>query len=281
MATEKSALNHAQAEALRLTLLTGLGAAGTGGLLAFMSNQTRSRKPLADLATQSPQMVSIPFPKAKPEATRIDNELEEDETEKMAKDTSWAGYFTGANAHEPLQIPLLWPAAMGVGLGAGALGYKTISDMLKNRRKQQMAQEVQDAEEEFNQALLGSYDQKKLDTHKAAMAREVSEGLNKLASLLNIGEEKKANLLQDASTNLHALVSKAVGLDPDDISRNSGYVTGPLMLGAAAIPAASAYLAYKYYKSRDKAKLLNDAAKARQIARLNENVPEPYVQVES
>ncbi len=276
MATEKSALNPAQAEALKYTLLAGAGATGVGGLLALLANQTATKKPMKDLATSSPEMVGIPFPKAK----SVANELEDDETEKMAKDNSWTGFFTGSKAVQPWQIPLFLPAMAAATIGGGALGYSKINELLKERRKQQMAEDVEDAEEEFNQALLGSYDPKKLKLHKAAMAKEVSDGLTKLASLLNI-TEKEAGVLQNISSGAHSALAGLLGWNKDDVSRMAGTIAGPLILGGLTVPAATAYLAYKYYKDRDKSKLLNDAAKARQIARLNENIPEPYVQIES
>jgi hypothetical protein len=51
-------------------------------------------------------------------------------------------------------------------------------------------------------------------------------------------------------------------------------------LAALGIPAAAGYASYRYWKDRDKTKLLNEAAGDRQIARLQENMPEPYVTIE-
>jgi hypothetical protein len=55
---------------------------------------------------------------------------------------------------------------------------------------------------------------------------------------------------------------------------------GALSLLALGIPLATGYSAYKYYRNRDKTKLLNEAATQRQLARMNENIPEPYVEIE-
>lgn len=273
-------MNESQAQALRWLLAGGIGAGVGGGVLAALTSKSKTKKPMADLATMAPQMVTIPHPK-RVEATRVDNTLDDDDdVEKMASENqTWTQYFLGNHAKNPLQIPLLPLAAVATGLGSGYLGHKVVSDMAKEKRKKQMEEEVAAAEEEFNQALLNSYDPRKLGLSKTSMVKEISDGLEKLASLLKVAEP--SDPLGTASRWLHSKLFGTVGLGGDTLRDASGYVTGPALLGLAAVPTSAAYLAYKYYKDRDKTKLLNEAAKARQLARMNENIPEPYVQVEN
>jgi hypothetical protein len=297
-------MNESQAQALRWLLAGGLGAGVGGGVLAALANASKTKKPMADLATMAPQMVKIPHPK-RVEATRVDNRLDDDDdVEKMAGERTWLGYLLGddfksaptpaapgaggtpaapaapkVDVKSPLSIPLFPLAAVATGLGSAYLGHKLVSDMAKEKRKQDMEQEVADAEEEFNQALLNSYDPKKLGLSKTSMVKEISDGLEKLATILKVSEEPGP--ITSASRWLHSKLFGAIGLGGDKLRDASGYVTGPALLGLAAVPTSAAYLAYKYYKDRDKTKLLNEAAKARQLARMNENIPEPYVQVEN
>ncbi len=287
-------MNEAQAQALRWTLLTGLASGLGAGGLAALANMSQSKKNMEDLATTAPQLVNIPHPqKAKKPA--LDHTLEDDETEKMAEEKSWTGYIMGRDANNALQVPIFPLAAAAAGIGIGGLGYSLVDSILKNRRKKEMEQEVADAEEEFNQTLMGAYDPKKLGLTKASMALEISSGLEKLANLLKVADKPSmsgalngeaaapswANTLSNLSDKARRGLLGLFGATPEDVNAASGYLTGPLLLAAAGVPAASAYLAYNYYKGRDKSKLLNEAAKARQAARLNENIPEPYVQVES
>lgn len=289
-------MNDAQSQALRWTLLTGLASGLGAGGLAYLAHMQQNKKKMEDLATMAPQMVSIPHPKkqkALPEALRVDNELE-DETEKMANERStWFQHIMGRDANNPLQVPIFPLAVAAAGLGTGALGYGLVDNILKNRRKQEMEQEVADAEEEFNQALMGAYDPKKLGLSKTAMAKEINEGLDKLASLLKLADKPSisealpgpvapswGSTLSSISEGARKAILGLFGKKPGDLDAPLGYLTGTGLLLGAGVPAFTTYLAYKYYKNRDKTKLLNEAAKQRQMARLNENIPEPYVQVE-
>lgn len=289
-------MNDAQAQALRWTLLAGAASGLGAGGLAYLAHMQQNKKNMEDLATLAPQVVSIPHPKktkALPEAMRLDSDLE-DETDKMAAAKStWTQHIMGQDAKNPLQVPIFPLAALAASFGTGALGYGLVDNILKNRRKQDMEQEVLDAEEEFNQALMGAYDPKKLGLSKTSMVKEINDGLEKLASLLKVANKPSisqalpgevapswGSTLNSVSDKAREAILGLFGKKPGDLDAPLGYLTGTGLLLGASVPAFSTYLAYKYYKSRDKAKLLNEAAKQRQMARLNENIPEPYVQVE-
>lgn len=273
--------------ALRLAALSGLGATGVGALWALLSDRASAGKPLEDLATMSPELVSIPHPslkkKKKPEPLQLEYKEAEDKN-----------FLMGDYARNVYEVPWVYPLGMGLTLAGLAAGHGVTSNKLKERRKKQMKKKEQKAEEAYNQALLSSYDPEKLQLHsKSAKLQEINEGLEKLASLMKISEDKPSfseavgtpytggpSMTQNISTVSAAVINSLLGKPGDKLKELGGVPAGGLLLAALGIPAAAGYASYRYWKDRDKTKLLNEAAGDRQIARLQENMPEPYVTIE-
>jgi hypothetical protein len=276
---------------------------------------SRKQPSLEDLATAKPELVSVPYPKKK---------KKEDE-EKTA---GLAGWLLGENATSPLTIPAVPLALMGTTLGASALAHHLTDKALKEKRRKELEQDVEAAEEDYKNTLLQSYDKKKLGLGKEAKMREINEGLEKLASILKIsGEGLNLNVGKDpgfwntpihetvgsglnsaldylgqkgkdivnkipeagsaafgaanqASQDAYKALEQGLGLPKDWQNAVTGVGGGLALLLAAGVPLGTGIAAYKYFKNRSKEKLLNEAANARQYARLSENIPEPYVAIE-
>jgi hypothetical protein len=285
-------MNEAQSNALKYTLTAGLLSALGGGGLAYMANKMQKTDPesLEDLNTTSPDLVEIPYPivkKKKPQGAL-----------PAPKIASLKGFLGGENAESWHEVP--WaPAAMVGGTALGGLGaYKLIDSLMKKKRKEGMKDQLADAEEEYKKTLLNSYDPKRLQLIKSSKAQEINEGLEKLASMLKISEEEE-NLFDkmvagnapppSAAEKTYAATSSGLktlgrnlGMFPNvkDAPGWMGVPTGLAMLAAGTIPIASGYAAYKYFKKRNKSNLVNEAAKARALERMGENVPAPYAAIE-
>lgn len=304
-------LNQAQQDALRFLLITGAGSGLLGAGSALYSHMTRKQPSLEDLATSKPELVSVPYPKKK---------KKEDE-EKTAGLGSW---LLGEGASHWSTIPAVPLALMTTAMGGTALAHHLADKALKEKRRKELEQDVESAEEDYKNTLLQSYDKKKLGLGKQAKMREINEGLEKLASILKISEKLNLNVPVEpkgfmetpltetigsglsylggkgkelvekipglgasafgaanrASQEGYQAVENALGL-PKDWQKAVGGIGGGLaLLMLAGVPIGTGLAAYKYFKNRSKEKLLNEAAKARQYARLSENIPEPYVAIE-
>lgn len=287
-------MNEAQSDALKYTLTAGLLSALGGGGLAYLANKVQKTDPktLEDLNTTSPDLVEIPYPivkKKKPQGALPAPKL-----------ASLKGFLGGENAESWHEVP--WaPAALVGGTAIGGLGaYKLIDSLMKKKRKEGMKDQLAAAEEEYKKTLLNSYDPSRLKLIKSSKAQEINEGLEKLASLLKISEQpqQQENLFDkmiagqapppSAAEKRYASLSgglKTLGHNlgiPDSENAPSwtGIPAGLGMLALGTIPLASGYAAYKYFKKRNKSNLVNEAAKARALERLGENVPAPYAAIE-
>jgi hypothetical protein len=283
-------MNEAQSNALKYTLTAGLLSALGGGGLAYLANKVQKTDPktLEDLNTTSPDIVEIPYPivkKKKPQGALPAPKL-----------ASLKGFLGGENAESWHEVP--WaPVALVGGTALGGLGaYKLIDNMMKKKRKEGMKDQLAAAEEEYKKTLLNSYDPSRLKLIKSSKAQEINEGLEKLASLLKISEEENlADKLiagkappPSAAEKAYAAGSSAaktlghnLGVpDTKNMPSWTGIPVGLAALAGVTIPLASGYAAYKYFKKRNKSNLVNEAAKARALERLGENVPAPYAAIE-
>jgi len=300
-------LNQAQQDALRMLLIAGGGGGLLGAGSALYSHMSRKQPSLEDLATSKPELVSVPYPKRK----KKDEE----------KTAGLGGWLLGEGANHWSTIPAVPLALMTAAIGSGGLAHHLTDKALKEKRRKELEQEVDSAEEDYKNTLLQSYSKKKLGLGKEAKMREINEGLEKLASILkisgegldlNVGQEPKSFMrtpikdlassalgylgqkgkdivekIPDAAAAAYNATNRAsqnayagLGLPEGWQGAATGVGGGLALLIAAGIPLGTGLAAYKYFKNRSKEKLLNEAAKARQYARLNENIPEPYVALE-
>jgi hypothetical protein len=281
--------------ALRYAILSGLAGTLGGGALAFLANKANATPEENSLGTMSPELVKIPMParaKKKNQNLLEDNaDIEKTAITNLVPSSVFsADFWKGNQAKHWSEVPWLPAALLGLPLLGGAGAYHLVNKTMQDRRKQQMDEELAEAEQGYQNALLNSYDKDKLNLHKTAISKEIGEGLDKLASLLKIAEKPSWSSavsgapevnIPEQNTWLKWLHSKVVPQDLADKLRGmTAGGAGALGLLALGIPLATGYSAYKYYRNRDKTKLLNDAAEDRQLARMNENIPEPYVEIE-
>ena len=268
-------------DALRYTALAGLGGIGIGGILAYLASQANERPSKDTLNYKSPDMVNIPLPAA---YKKNKQNLLRDSSDPTKKAGS---FLSGDDASHWSGVPWLAPAAVSAAMLGGVGSNILVENILKKKRAKEREEELAEAEEGYNQALLNSYDPKKTNMRKMAVAEDISKGLTKLAAILKIAEEIPPFVFPVPEQATEQATEQAPSNKPTPANSFSSMAKGILgqSAGLAAllglgIPAMSAYAAYNYYRSRDKTKLLNDAVTARQIRRLNENTPEPFVQIE-
>jgi hypothetical protein len=242
---------------------------------------------LESLNTSSPDIVEIPYPIVK----------KKNPTGLLPapKQASLKGFLAGEDASKWYEVP--WAPLLTTGaVAAGGIGaYSLIDKLMKGKRKKDMKAELEDAEKEYRKTLLNSYDPSRLKLIKASKVQEIHEGLEKLASLLKVSD---SNLFDDIVENKpvppsflgKAYAAGSGGLKnlmhnmgvphSDNIPGIAGIPAGLGLLALGTIPLASGYAAYKYFKKRNKSNLVNEAAKARALERLGENVPAPYAAIE-
>ena len=290
-------MNPAQQDALRYALMTSLaaGLGGSGMALASHMNSTAGRPALEDLSTLAPETINIPYPKKKKKPGEIGQKA--------------ANWLIGDTAKHWWEVPILPAGLMAAGLTTGIGAHSMTKDYLNKRRKKQIQQKVEAAESDYRDALLNSYGKENLDIEKRSAIKEINEGLEKLAAVLKIsaldlskvplpsggtsvfedvgnaavsGIGTGLNKGLDLSQDLFKKFEKTVGKSTAGAPQSAANVLGGLaLLTAAGIPTLTGIAAYKYFKGRDKSKMLNEAAKERQYARLTENVPEMYAGVEA
>ena len=275
-------MNPAQQEALRYALMTGLASGGLGAGMALMSHMhnAASRPALEDLATLAPETINIPYPKKKKKPGELGQKA--------------ANWLTGSTSDNWWEVPLAPIGIMGAGIAGGVGAHSLMKDYLIKRRKRKMQQQVESAEDDYRNALLGAYDKENLDIEKKSAIKEINEGLEKLASILKVSggldlskvpvSTSGQNVFQsalDASSNAYQSLKNKLGPATGGPKAVANVLGGLALLSAAGIPTLTGIAAYKYFKGRDKSKMLNEAAKERQYARLTENVPEMYAGVEA
>jgi hypothetical protein len=282
-------MNDAQSNALKYTLTAGLLSALGGGGLAYLANKVRKTDPeeLESLNTASPDIVEIPYPivkKKKPVGLL-----------PAPKQAGLKGFMAGEEANNWYEVP--WAPLLTTGaVAAGGVGaYSLIDKLMKSKRKNDMKAELEDAEKEYRKTLLNSYDPNRLKLIKSSKAQEIHEGLEKLASLLKVSDSNLFDEIVENKPLPPSMLSKAYAAGSgglknlmhnmgmphsDNLPGAAGIPTGLGLLALGTIPVASGYAAYKYFKKRNKSNLVNEAAKARALERLGENVPAPYAAIE-
>lgn len=275
-------MNPAQQEALRYALMTGLASGGLGAGMALMSHMRNasSRPALEDLATLAPETINIPYPKKKKKPEELGN-----------KEANW---LTGSTADHWWEVPLAPIGIMGAGIAGGVGAHSLMKDYLINRRKKKMKQQVEAAEDDYRNALLGAYDKETLDIEKKSTVNEINEGLEKLATILKVSGGLDLSKVptsstgkgifergMDASSDAYQALKNKLGPLTTGPKAVANVLGGLALLTAAGIPTLTGIAAYKYFKGKDKSKMLNQAARERQYARLRENVPEMYAGVEA
>ncbi len=164
---------------------------------------------------------------------------------KAEKTASLGGFLRGDNATSKEGIPWYQPAMMLGGLASAYGGWKGIDAILNSRRKKDIDEDVERARQEFSRALLGEFSQPV--KFKTAGDQQFAADFDQLFDVF----EKAAGML-DAVTPSDDTMGKIMG----------GY-------SYYALPAAliGGYAAYSAGKKRQRAKVLEDALKARAMRR--------------
>lgn len=314
-------------DALKTTAITMLLSAALGGGLKATGMLRRPASAKKTISTPlsvgesafSPNVIKLPYP-------------EEDEDEKKASVAEHipflgrdpgsnapispvSGFLAGQHAFSPWSVPWFMPALTIGGTAAFMGGSSLVESLLKNKRKKELENEVEQAQKEFEQALESAYDPKVVGLQKASMIKDINEGLEKLAGLLKVAQLYKApsvNSLagyvedfkntakdylsqaaqgaQDAfSSASHAAYETTVekpmeaALGPGGGNYNllanlGGFGTGLLGTTLLASPLLAGYLAYKHYDRQNPTKLLQERLREKQYDRMMQNVPEAYVE---
>lgn len=300
-------MNDAQMDAVKHTITAGLLSALGGGGLAYLANKVQKTDPedLEQLNTYSPELVEIPYPivKKKKPSKLLPTKLA----------SSLTDFLSGANAQHWSQVPWFPLAAVGGTAAAGIGAYSLIDKLMKNKRKQTMKDQLDEAEEDYKNTLLESYDPKKLQLTKTSKAKEINADLEKLAAMLKIAdptffERQKHNIpgpaappdnswfskIPSPGSILENLAGAAYGTVSGGLKRVikpyvptaekhlgfAGIPTGLGLLAMGSIPIMSGVAAYNYFKKRNKSKLVNEAAKQRALERMAESIPAPYAAIE-
>jgi hypothetical protein len=193
-----------------------------------------------------------------------------------------ASWLHGHEAQSPAEAPIFWPLSILGGLGTMYGGYKLTNAILNSRRAKQIQEDVSDEAEEFNKALMESYDEDKLKMQKAgsgdkAVAKELRYNLEKLAYILKISGkyppykvEASGDLIPTSRMITDPIYEQA-GIDPNAARaslESAGNIIGGLGLTAlAGLPVLGTTLGYEYFSKRDPSKLLGEIARERAAAR--------------
>lgn len=220
-------------------LLGGVGVGMAGrGMLGLAQLTKRNLRPPAGLSG-SAIPVEVPFPA----------EQLEEEPEKMAGALS--GFLAGDHAKSPAGIPWMIPATV---LGGGAAiygGWHLMDKILDARRKQELKGDVDNARNDFNQALLAEYDRP-----------QHSPQLKFGSAAATLGDDLE-NLFQTVKT---------AGLLEDTL-HGSGIGVGLYGTAAGVAGLAAAVGAYGATKKRRERELLQKAHKMRQRQRWMQQPP--------
>ena len=224
-------------------LAMGVGARGLWGLMNQLSRNTR--KPRQSIP--GPLEVEIPV-------EEIDEKYAESK-EAAGGVMDWVGqktndtlssagdaikkYFSSGYASKPSGSPMYLPGVLGAGIGGGAAGWALTDWLMDKRRRQAMKAELEQAKQEYNDALFG----------------KLSSVLDELYDDLQAAEKQAQEKKADAG-DLAGMIGGA-GLT---------YAGGSALLAAMA--------AYENTRKRQRRTLLQRAQKERQRARY-ESMPSP------
>lgn len=266
---EHVALNEdVKAQALRTILNMGLAGAGTGagaaGIIGLYKLLTKREPPQAEFGL-SPKELEVNYPQfpeeeKKPKAKRLlkhadwANTLVKNviptpvgEKDPLVFSPSW---LRGDSQVDKMSLPWFYPGLAVAGVGGLYGGHQLIKWLLKKHRKAVDKAEIDQAKKEFDEAMMGSYNPEK--TYKISSYQR----LNKLDYLYDTFEKKG---LFDWLPSGDQIVGRGLGSYAAMASLLGGF-TG---LGM-----------YRWLKSREKSKLLEDMLNERIKLRSMYNPPE-------
>lgn len=166
-------------------------------------------------------------------------------------------WFRGDSHTSTSAIPWAIPGYMAAGLGGLLGGHSLVRQALKHHRKADLDKELQDAQQEYDEAMLSQYDPTKL--------RNLS-GLKEAASTTLL------DVCYDAASHLEKRGFLGLSVN-NGLGRGAGlYLTLAGLLGLG-----SGVGTYKWLHGRSGEKTLQDALKRRAALRALQNPAELYV----
>lgn len=195
-----------------------------------------------------------------------------------------ASFLAGQQAYpgSPGEIPWYYPGVVLGGLAAGGLGYGAMNSVLARKRKADLKSEIEDARQEYHDALLANYNPQTLRLRKAGAATpaaELARALDELADL-TLGPVKQANPQADIPPPDSVLTTATKGIfgrEPEQVLPSyGGWGLGMYGTLAGLTALGTGYLAHQYHSKRDPAKLLADIVRERAQERLRRRPAEVH-----
>lgn len=228
-AIQQEAINN-----IKRTFLASLGVGvGARGLMGMYNTIKRDLSPVSMPAANT-AVLPLPVPVSSFEA-------EEKKRKKTASESWFEQFLSGKKSKTIGGIPWSRPATVAAAIGGAGLGWKGVDHVLDQSRREEIEQEVKDAEKDFLQALISQYEQPVKLASEASLGEKLGQALDQLYN-----QSKQANL--DAET----LAGESLGL-----------------YGAYAVPTAliGGYAAYNAAKKRRSREILQKALQRRRQRR--------------
>ncbi len=242
--------NSFKAEILRRALKAGLLGVGTGaaaGLALTGMSSLFGRKP-DPKKYQEPLEVEVPYPQKK-KADLADQAVSTFAPTTPGLPAPTIGSMRwlrdgGINNASPAGIPWGIPAVVGAGAAGLVGGHQVVRWLLKKKYKSDLKRQLDDAQKEYDGAMLAQYDQSKLRPF-----------LQKDASA------------ESALDSIFSALEKAAVLGLPSLDQLAGTGAGLYLTGAGALGIGSAIGASRLFGSMSKERAMLDAMKRRAILR--------------
>jgi hypothetical protein len=154
-------LSAATAQQLNREALKTVGKIMLGGLGAGMA--LRGGKGLINALTRTrpapPQPIVLDVPFQEKDEKRAQGPDEPGWIDRVAGPVAQWGsdVMKGRKAETVAGVPWVWPAALLGGVGASAVGWKGLDSVLAAKRKRELEQDLEQAEQRYRQALVSGY----------------------------------------------------------------------------------------------------------------------------
>lgn len=233
-----------QARSIRSLATLGLAAAGLGAMLRSLGEFATDPAIVPPYAV-TPVVARVPVP-VKPVPLE---EKERKNKSQVKKGSSWLDFLAGRNALSPTGMPWYLPAVALAAGGGGFLGWKAMDALLDKARADQLERELEEAKQEFREALLAQFDE----------PREYPKELLKTSRC----RWRDVGVVLDWAWKKGLLKRGDDHLTTPTLRDYLGRLTGLYGLYALAAGLGSGYLGYKYMNMRSRRKVLRKALQQR------------------
>jgi hypothetical protein len=286
---------EAWGDVLRTGLLVGGGAASLRGIQGLFNLIGRAGE--SDDSIRSgiaPMPVSYPVPRKKEDEEEEEEQEEQELLEefgkaarllsKRAQDPSPPSPRSGTKtlAYDKNDFPFYYPGMLLAALGAGYGGWKGMDWLMDKRRQDEVQDELDEAKQDFRQALTSHHTTSRLKEKNAAclLGEELDVLFNRVEHLTS--SEKTAQSFSDDPVGT---IGRGIGWLGDLPEKSYDWITDPRtkghglgLYGTYAIPSLLlGYFAAKGMADKfSKEKLLEEAEKQRAVTRARKRPSELY-----